>query len=1140
MKRIFLKVLIVSAILFLCSKVVFAVDIIKDLWIFNRIGNYIYTPGSIKVSSTQYCLSGNCITSWPTGENYWSDDGTNLTPATSTRGLVVSGTSTFTTTTASSLIIDNLTGILKAVSGLVQVATAGVDYFNSASQITHNLLSGLQGGGGSNYYHSDQPINTTSSVVFAGVSSTNSTSTNSFSNLLTAITGFFTNLTVSGYTSTTNIYLPKTRSSTSGIIFKNNLPFIHDYSSSTNTGKNLFIGGNSGNFTMGSASSIDASNNIGLGNSSLKSLTIGRNNTAIGNNALLNNTSGGNNISIGNDSMYSNINSSDNIAIGLSSLRNGTSSLSRYNIGIGYQTLYNTVSGQYNLAVGYNSLLNNTTGDFNTGLGYYSLLNNTTGLRNVAIGPNSLDANTEGDGNIGVGYNSLSGNTTGDSNISIGYSALGIITTASNNIAIGNKSMSNAVAPGTENTAIGTDTLKVNRGDYNIALGSSALSSNTTGDNNISLGYNSLASNATGTSNISLGYYSLNKNTGGNSNIGIGTQSLYYNKIGNYNVGLGGLSLFYNTDGEYNTALGYQSLYKNTGGDDNTAIGYQSLYDNTTGNFNLAIGPTSLTNNVSGDSNIAFGVQTMNDNISGSSNSAIGKYGLYKNTTGNNNIAIGESSLYNNLTGSNNTAIGTDAGRYDTGSGTLVTTTNSVYIGYGSKGIDNNDNAIVIGYNALGMGSNTAVLGNNSITDTYLKGSIHEATTTISGSTASLQIGEGITPAGNYIVLSPSSPGGALGTSLAFLNGNFPFLNQISDTKISMYSNSEEEFRITANSSTNAVSFTLADSYSFDSNLNVNGNVTSTSWHVGSGSEYLEASVKSLGIYGNGYFLTGRSISGSQPGVGVNDSLSIIDNGLVSAGISFIKSDLSVSKSIVADLTNSTLELNSFNTTTVSTLDAGTIYADNFKPSYLEVLNNLQVNENITGFGLTGLGGYADTGYRLAIYSNNGGSLRIASTTSEILHIAGDGIFDWNPYSSEYLDFRIRAKDDPNVFKVDASNSTIGIGTSTPWAKLAVTNETGFPSFIVEDTNSPDTTPFIIDYSGNVGIGTSTPGSLLDVNGNTKIRGQLDVENGIIGNGTYSSPTPLNPGVSGIYCDDGDVMIGINPDLTALCRDLTY
>jgi len=57
------------------------------------------------------------------------------------------------------------------------------------------------------------------------------------------------------------------------------------------------------------------------------------------------------------------------------------------------------------------------------------------------------------------------------------------------------------------------------------------------------------------------------------------------------------------------------------------------------------------------------------------------------------------------------------------------------------------------------------------------------------------------------------------------------------------------------------------------------------------------------------------------------------------------------------------------------------------------------------------------------------------------------------------------------------SSGNVGIGSTTPHAKLSVTNTGSTPSFIVEDSTSPDTTPFIIDAGGNVGIGTTNPGA---------------------------------------------------------------
>lgn len=76
------------------------------------------------------------------------------------------------------------------------------------------------------------------------------------------------------------------------------------------------------------------------------------------------------------------------------------------------------------------------------------------------------------------------------------------------------------------------------------------------------------------------------------------------------------------------------------------------------------------------------------------------------------------------------------------------------------------------------------------------------------------------------------------------------------------------------------------------------------------------------------------------------------------------------------------------------------------------------------------------------------------------------------------------------------SGGNVGIGTTSPWAKLSVTNTSSNPSIVVEDSASPDSTPFIVDLSGNVGIGTSTPGSKLHVIGTARLN---ELEFGAVG-----------------------------------------
>jgi hypothetical protein len=67
-----------------------------------------------------------------------------------------------------------------------------------------------------------------------------------------------------------------------------------------------------------------------------------------------------------------------------------------------------------------------------------------------------------------------------------------------------------------------------------------------------------------------------------------------------------------------------------------------------------------------------------------------------------------------------------DAGRFIADGTTANTvTSNSVFLGYNTKALaDSQTNQIVIGDSAVGLGSNTAILGNSSITKTQLQGNV--------------------------------------------------------------------------------------------------------------------------------------------------------------------------------------------------------------------------------------------------------------------------------------------------------------------------------------------------------------------------------------------------------------------------------
>jgi hypothetical protein len=212
------------------------------------------------------------------------------------------------------------------------------------------------------------------------------------------------------------------------------------------------------------------------------------------------------------------------------------------------------------------------------------------------------------------------------------------------------------------------------------------------------------------TTNTRLGSACLSSNTTGTVNTSVGYGSLQFNTIGSSNTSVGVNSLQTNTEGDANTSVGSNSLTANTTGDNNTSVGAVALYSNTSGTQNTATGAVALYFNTVGNSNTAVGLQS-----------------AYKNTTGNNNVAVGLNSLFGNTTGTSNVALGHGSGHYITDDITENSiSNNSVFVGSQTKAQANNQtNQIVIGHNAIGNGSNTVTIGNDSITNTYLKGMVN-------------------------------------------------------------------------------------------------------------------------------------------------------------------------------------------------------------------------------------------------------------------------------------------------------------------------------------------------------------------------------------------------------------------------------
>ena len=427
--------------------------------------------------------------------------------------------------------------------------------------------------------------------------------------------------------------------------------------------------------------------NTAMGYQPLYSNTTGHGNTAIGNYALYSNTGGYGNIATGYRALYSNTSGRHNTASGYGALASNTSG--DLNTANGFQALGSNTTGQSNTANGYQALNTNTEGQDNTASGLYALFANSTGKWNTANGSRALHSNTTGNSNVGLGYSANRFNRAGSQNTILGYEAgrgptihdksgnvflgyqAGYYEVGDNKLYIENSNDSlpliwgdfgadsiringslvvtgniHGVAPGSVSSIddlsdgrttgysvfLGTAAGMNDDGtdNYNVALGNSALSSNTSGYNNTALGYRALASNTNGYCNTANGYRALYSNSTGTNNTAMGRDALYTNSVGLLNTAIGNNALFFNTNNS-NTAIGNHALRLNTTGFRNTAVGDGALSFNLTGTRNTAIGTYAgpLYDNLINTTALGYYSRTYSDNTIQLGNADITQIGGY-------------------------------------------------------------------------------------------------------------------------------------------------------------------------------------------------------------------------------------------------------------------------------------------------------------------------------------------------------------------------------------------------------------------------------------------------------------------------------------------------------------------------------
>lgn len=264
-------------------------------------------------------------------------------------------------------------------------------------------------------------------------------------------------------------------------------------------------------------------------------------------------------------------------------------------------------------------------------------------------------------------------------------------------------------------------------GNYNTAIGDSALQSNTTGRRNTALGSFALYTNTTGYYNTAIGPLALYANTSGGENTAVGVQAHQSNTTGSDNTVVGsGAMAQHSTSNDCVVvgrqalqiapastarvvAIGRQAAWQYNTGVDTVAIGYQALSNaGAVGSYNIAIGSAAMGAATSANSNVAIGRRALSASAASVGCVAVGNDAMVSATGGDGTVAIGNSANPNNTTGSNNVFIGANS----------ATANNT---GYSNVAIGRATfQANTTGYNNVAIGEQTATTNTTGFRNTWV------------------------------------------------------------------------------------------------------------------------------------------------------------------------------------------------------------------------------------------------------------------------------------------------------------------------------------------------------------------------------------------------------------------------------------
>ncbi len=393
-----------------------------------------------------------------------------------------------------------------------------------------------------------------------------------------------TNQTVTHLVGTVNIpiaavssylSLPTTSSSTVGVIQQNGSIILH-----TKGDNNVFLGVNSGNFTM-----TTAQYNIGLGSGALVALTTGNRNNIIGLQAGIAITSGVGNVALGTQSLALLTTGNYNTCVGdLAGYNYTLSNSSNICIGAG---VTGTVGESGVIRIGASQTVTyiagviqapSMTGPVIAGIMDFGA---TVSQRKIALYNVGNDFQYYGFG-VSGGQLDYHVNSSTDAHVfyygasSVARVEMGRIS----NTALTLPTMINLPATTANVGRININTICFFHayGSNNTFLGSNAGNFTLSGSSNTGLGLNTLQSTTTGYNNSAVGLIAMQNVTTGYNNAIMGVQAGYLLNTGIGNAGFGVLSLAQVLSGSNNTCVGTSAGSEYTSSESNNiCIGSQVI-----------------------------------------------------------------------------------------------------------------------------------------------------------------------------------------------------------------------------------------------------------------------------------------------------------------------------------------------------------------------------------------------------------------------------------------------------------------------------------------------------------------------------------------------------------------------------------